>query len=778
MKDWWNSIKDESKCSPLLSTEGWNEILQETGFNGLDLAMKDSKDSSISEQSILIASVSSPPSRPLDMAAITCLIDPDMTEQKELGDALIPWLSGSGVACEVRSIQSLKSADIAEATCISLLEVGRPFLANLNKEGFYSLRHLMANCKSVLWVSHAHDAPPPPEYALINGLARVLRAEHPLQKLITLTLEPGGCGSADGNSGTIFNVLRKMVSTKDHETEFEYNQRDGLLNISRIIHSERLNEITASRSRKTHTTNDRLGDALPLELQVDSPGLLNTVQFHQIEGANQHLADDEVVVRTHAFGFTPRDYQIAAGLLNEEELGVQCSGVIEAAGRSSSYSVGERVGLVRLSAFQTLLQCNARNVIKLADGMSYADGASIPAAAMLAVHSLTNIARLESEETVLIHDAATTVGQILVQLAQSLQARIFATVHSDKQRKLLHDIYDIPEHDVFNKIGLATQATVLDATDGEGVDIVINSATAEELEASWNLLSSLGRFVHVGSREINVSQANQCSNTSFSRVNFSELLRGRQKYVRKVLEQTNTIIQDGRLRPPVGIEVFGAEEVERALRFFQDGKETGNSVLQLTPDSMPKVSNLKRPIDTCLTGIQMTLATQPLYRYDGDSTYVIAGGLGGLGRSIARWMADRGARHLLLLSRRGLSNPYAHELDDDLKNRGVQVWAPSCDIADLNQLITVVDEAAQTMPPIRGCIQSAMVLRVSLLVIKSSGVLLIDLLGCHLREYDLGRLGREYSAKGERLMEPPRCNAKGYGLLLLSLFGIDHDRRS
>lgn len=716
MKDWWNSVKDESKCSPLLSTEGWNEILQETGFNGLDLATADVDDSSLSEQSILIASASSPPSRPLDMVAITCLIDPDMTEQKELADTLISQLSGSGVACDVLNIQSLKSADIAEGTCISLLEVGKPFLANLNKEGFHSLKHLMANCKSILWVSRAHAAPPPPEYALINGLSRVLRAEHPLQKLVTLTLDPGACGWTDDNSGTIFNVMSKMISTKDHETEFEYSQRDGLLNISRIIHSERLNEITASRSRKTHNTNDRLGDAPALELQVESPGLLNTVQFRQIEGASQHLADDEVVVRPHAFGFTPRDYQIASGLLNEEELGVQCSGVIEAAGRSSGYSVGERVGLVRLSAFQTLLQCNAGNVIKLADRISYVDGASLPAAAMLAVHSLINIARLESEETVLIHDAATAVGQILVQLAQSLHARIFATVHSDKQRKLMHDTYHIPENDVFSKIGLATQAAILDATEGEGVDIIINSSTSEELEASWNLLSSFGRFVHVGSREIHGSQANQGSNMSFSRVNFSGLLRGRQKYVRKVLEQTNIIIQDGKLHPPVGIEVFGAEEVEGALRFFQDGKETSNSVLQLTPDSMPKVSNLKRAIDTSLTTMEMTLATQPLYQYDGDSTYVIAGGLGGLGRSIARWMADRGARHLLLLSRRGLSNPHARELDDDLKRRGVQVWAPSCDISNLNQLMTVVDEAAQTMPPIRGCIQSAMVLRVSLLV--------------------------------------------------------------
>jgi NAD(P)-dependent dehydrogenase (short-subunit alcohol dehydrogenase family) len=110
----------------------------------------------------------------------------------------------------------------------------------------------------------------------------------------------------------------------------------------------------------------------------------------------------------------------------------------------------------------------------------------------------------------------------------------------------------------------------------------------------------------------------------------------------------------------------------------------------------------------------MTTTTQPLYAFDSNSTYVIAGGLGGLGRSIASWMVDRGARHLLLLSRSGTSRPRARALVDELVQRGVQVSAPSCDIADLNQLENAVREAASTMPPIRGCIHSAMLLRVSI----------------------------------------------------------------
>jgi len=106
------------------------------------------------------------------------------------------------------------------------------------------------------------------------------------------------------------------------------------------------------------------------------------------------------------------------------------------------------------------------------------------------------------------------------------------------------------------------------------------------------------------------------------------------------------------------------------------------------------------------------LIVKPLYLFDSQKTYVIAGGLGGIGRSIARWMAERGARHLLFLSRSGTTRQEARALLEELNAQQVQALAPQCDITDLKQLRTVVEEACKQMPPIKGCIQGAMVLRV------------------------------------------------------------------
>ena len=104
----------------------------------------------------------------------------------------------------------------------------------------------------------------------------------------------------------------------------------------------------------------------------------------------------------------------------------------------------------------------------------------------------------------------------------------------------------------------------------------------------------------------------------------------------------------------------------------------------------------------------------PTYRFDGNATYVIAGGFGGLGRSIARWMVRWGARHLLLLSRSGPTNPDACELLEELAAKNVIVVAPSCDISDEKDVASLLQTCSQTMPPIKGCIQGSMVLKVSL----------------------------------------------------------------
>lgn len=119
--------------------------------------------------------------------------------------------------------------------------------------------------------------------------------------------------------------------------------------------------------------------------------------------------------------------------------------------------------------------------------------------------------------------------------------------------------------------------------------------------------------------------------------------------------------------------------------------------------------------------IQANLQKKEAYRFDENFAYLIAGGLGGLGRSIGRWMVQQGAKFLILLSRSGLKADAAKDVVQELRLAGVQVETPACDISDAESLSAVLRDLATRAPPIKGCIQASMVLRVSDIDIKPHG---------------------------------------------------------
>lgn len=121
----------------------------------------------------------------------------------------------------------------------------------------------------------------------------------------------------------------------------------------------------------------------------------------------------------------------------------------------------------------------------------------------------------------------------------------------------------------------------------------------------------------------------------------------------------------------------------------------------------------------------------PTYSFDPDATYLIAGGLGGLGRSIARWMVSRSARNLILLSRSGPQSESSRILVEEMKREGINLVTPCCDVSDKEALESVLRECRRNMPPVKGCIQGAMTLKVNY-------VLRIFYTGLHeLRTWDL-----------------------------------------
>lgn len=101
-----------------------------------------------------------------------------------------------------------------------------------------------------------------------------------------------------------------------------------------------------------------------------------------------------------------------------------------------------------------------------------------------------------------------------------------------------------------------------------------------------------------------------------------------------------------------------------------------------------------------------------------DASYLLVGGLGGIGIEIAKWMVNKlGAKSLILISRSGMDSTGAADALAALKNPGVSITVRKCDVSDQQSLSAVLETCVQTLPPIRGVVQGAMVLKVCIGII-------------------------------------------------------------
>ena len=152
--------------------------------------------------------------------------------------------------------------------------------------------------------------------------------------------------------------------------------------------------------------------------------------------------------------------------------------------------------------------------------------------------------------------------------------------------------------------------------------------------------------------------------------------------------------EEGHIKPIAPIKVFEAAQVEEAMRYMQKGQHIGKIIITFPEDT---------------TELEATTKTRDLVLRP-DVSYLSIGGLGGLGRSIASWLVERGARHLVFLSRSAGSvtgeDPYIKEL----AARGCSVQTFSGSVSNIADVKKVVASAAK---PIAGVLQASMVLSVS-----------------------------------------------------------------
>ncbi|MBE9603269.1 SDR family NAD(P)-dependent oxidoreductase [Acetobacteraceae bacterium H6797] len=425
----------------------------------------------------------------------------------------------------------------------------------------------------------------------------------------------------------------------------------------------------------------------PLRLAIASPGQLGSLTWRQ-----QALAEPgpgEVRLRITAVGLNFRDLMWAQGLLPEETLehgfagpglGMECAGIIEAAGPGVPFAKGEAVFGIAPRALASHAVTPAIALQAIPEGIAPEAAATVPVAFLTAAYALEELAHLRASERVLVHGGAGGVGLAAIQIARALGAEVVATAGTPAKRAFLRQMGCALVLDSRD----AGFADALRAAWPEGVDVVLNSLAGEAMERSLSLLRPFGRFVELGKRDYaenrRVALRPMRRNVTYFAVDVDELPRARPDIATRLLAGLRSRLAEGQIMP-LPATLFAGEAVESAFRTLQAGSHIGKLVI--TPPALkPEQPGFHLP----------------------EGVVVVTGGTQGFGLAAARWVASQGATELALLSRRGEATP---GIEEAMASLGIPATAHACDVTDEAALAATLSAIRATGKPIVGVIHAA-----------------------------------------------------------------------
>lgn len=700
----YSGRKHGREGSPFLTIDQWDTTLQQCSFTGIEKRAYDYDGPA--RRGVLMVSTATAGSSatngyaqlsieilssPKSMDRHTCFIEKLQASLEHIGGnvSLRPWPQRDF---------------IQERAYILIEDASNPILRDSANTPFPALNELMTDGDhKILWITLQSEEQLP-NYGLATGFARTARMENKMLRLITLDAQL----DANTQEDLIEKALKILNDSLLHPVallppELEYRYRNGKLSIPRLLPNTDINRQIRSLDAKPGNCISLFRQPdLPLKLHVETPGLVESLVFIPDASLQEPLTSKEVKVQIEACGINFSDVLIALGVMNSSTgMAGEFAGIVTDIGLNPEhdFQVGDRVCGWGSSPYASYTRINADSVQHLPPSMPFVVAASIPVVFATAYYGLVDVARLEKGQTVLIHAGAGGVGQAAIKISQHIGATIFATVGSTAKRNLLVETFGIPEGHIFSSRTGMFKKEVLRLTSGVGVDVVLNSLSGQGLSDSWECIAPFGTFVELGKKDIQTKSALDMGqfkkNVAFASADLNLLQKLRPQKAGKLLADVLSQFNDKSLSPIKPLTTMPMTEIEEAFKLFQSRKLTGKLVLEATNDTLVKSVEI--------------IATGSILQANG--TYLIAGGLGGLGRVISQMMARRGAKHIVLLSRRSPSPELQASIREEFGS-DIDARVLKCDIADPVEVKKLKEVGLAGMPPVKGIIQSTLVLKV------------------------------------------------------------------
>jgi NADPH:quinone reductase-like Zn-dependent oxidoreductase/aryl carrier-like protein len=418
-------------------------------------------------------------------------------------------------------------------------------------------------------------------------------------------------------------------------------------------------------------------ESTPRRLEIDDRGVLENLRWREVPRTPP--GPREVEIRVLATGLNFRDVLNALGMYPGDPgpLGNECAGIVTAVGEGvADLAVGDEVVAMIDQSFATFVIAPANMTVLKPSNLTFAEAATIPVTFLTAEYGLSSLGRMGKGDRVLVHAATGGVGMAAMQLALRAGAEIFATAGSPAKRALARAL---GAHHVSDSRSLSFADDFARATNGEGVDIVINSLAGDFIPTTLGLLRPGGRFIEIGKTGIWDEAAVKAKypGVEYYPLYLGEVTAADPLRMRNLLMRLMDDFATGVLTP-LPQTIYPIERAEEAFRYMGQGKHTGKIVL--------------------------TQRHAPAIR--ADRSYLVTGGLGGLGLISARGLIERGARHIVLTSRRPASAA-AQQAIDEMQASGASVVIALGDIGVEADVLAIVSQIRETMPPLGGILHAA-----------------------------------------------------------------------
>ncbi|CAG9832335.1 unnamed protein product [Diabrotica balteata] len=374
-----------------------------------------------------------------------------------------------------------------------------------------------------------------------------------------------------------------------------------------------------------------------------------------IEGSYKYdmvVPSEKQLVYIHYASLNFRDVMTATGKINadvitQDRIEQECVQGIEFSGYTAK---GKRVmGLVTHGAMSTLMLGDDYLLFDVPDNISLKEAASLPTVYTTIIYGLIDRVNIKRGSSILIHSGTGGVGQAAIRLALHYDCNIFVTVGTQEKREyLLKTFPQIKQQQIGNSRDTSFEAMIKKYTGGRGVDVVLNSLAEEKLQASIRCLAPGGSFVEIGkfdlanNNEINLLLLQkECSFHGVMLDQFFTETPYTKKTLAKLFEENV-----GNFVLSLPVTCFKYDQLEEAFRYMGSGKHMGKVMIQIREYEQPP-----QPVPEKFTGI-------PRYFCHPEKSYIIIGGLGGFGLELADWLVLRGAKNLVLVSRKGVTTGY------------------------------------------------------------------------------------------------------------------------